>query len=123
MKTVSSLKIELYTIKEGKTSSSEISNNDQGFPEAEITFLKKELCKEKKKSSELQVSALVLNEGTLLEINSLNVPSEPRQELENLGGTIPETVVSSEEGIEEGTSSDPVPERQNDNPQELILSP
>ncbi|MCD7472147.1 hypothetical protein HAX54_013143, partial [Datura stramonium] len=54
METVSSLKAEINTIMEGKTSSSEIIINDQGFHEVEITSLKKELCKEKKKSSELQ---------------------------------------------------------------------
>ncbi|MCE0482363.1 hypothetical protein HAX54_041050, partial [Datura stramonium] len=42
-------------------------------------------------SSSEQISALALNEGTLLEIDSLNVPSEPRQELKNSGGTILET--------------------------------
>ncbi|MCD9560736.1 hypothetical protein HAX54_019525 [Datura stramonium] len=57
MGTVSSLKAELLnTIKERKISSSEISNYDQGFHEAEITSLKNELCKEKKKNSELQVT-------------------------------------------------------------------
>ncbi|MCD9643039.1 hypothetical protein HAX54_030143 [Datura stramonium] len=195
METVSSLKAEINTIKEGKTSNNEIIINDQGFHEAEIASLKKELCKEKKKSSKFQVtlnqenydialmkwnksfealtwlnenhnraktgldyknkpvkwdrkrkyvdlpeneeeleiglvpsltnqvSATAQNEGTLLEIDSLNVPSEPRQELKNSGGTIPEIVVSSKEGTGEGTSSDPVPETQNDNPQELILRP
>ncbi|MCE2055323.1 hypothetical protein HAX54_042414, partial [Datura stramonium] len=54
METVSSLKAEINTIKEGKTSSNEIIINDQSFHEAEITSLKKELCKERKKSSELQ---------------------------------------------------------------------
>ncbi|MCD7470634.1 hypothetical protein HAX54_010617 [Datura stramonium] len=39
-----------------------------------------------------EVSAPAQNEGTLLETNSSNVPSEPRQELENSGGTIPETM-------------------------------
>ncbi|MCD9644784.1 hypothetical protein HAX54_033219 [Datura stramonium] len=71
-------------------------------------------------SSVEQVSAPALNEGTLLETDSSNVPSEPRQELENSGGTIPETVISLEAEIGEGTSSDPVPETQNDNPQELV---
>ncbi|MCD7469009.1 hypothetical protein HAX54_007624 [Datura stramonium] len=33
-----------------------------------------------------------MNKGTLLETDSLNVPSEPRQELENSGGTILEAV-------------------------------
>ncbi|MCD7459314.1 hypothetical protein HAX54_040612 [Datura stramonium] len=56
METVSSLKAEINTIKEGKTSRNEIIINDQGFHEAEITSLKRELCKEKKKSSELQVT-------------------------------------------------------------------
>ncbi|MCD7471498.1 hypothetical protein HAX54_011973 [Datura stramonium] len=42
-----------------------------------------------------QVSAPSPNEGTILKIDSLNVPSEPRQELKNSEGTIPETVVSS----------------------------
>ncbi|MCE0481706.1 hypothetical protein HAX54_039685 [Datura stramonium] len=56
MKTILSLTAELKTIKEGRTSSSEIIINDQGFHEAEIISLKKELCKEKKKSSELQVT-------------------------------------------------------------------
>ncbi|MCD9639407.1 hypothetical protein HAX54_023920 [Datura stramonium] len=70
-----------------------------------------------------EVSAPALNEGTLLETDSSNVPSEPRQELENSGGTIPETVVSSKAGTGEGTSFDPVPETQNDNPQELVLRP
>ncbi|MCD9640532.1 hypothetical protein HAX54_025886, partial [Datura stramonium] len=65
------------------------------------------------------VSAPTLNEGTLLETYSSNVPSESRQELENSAGTIPEAVVSSEEGTGEGTSFDPVPKTQNDNPQEL----
>ncbi|MCE5166688.1 hypothetical protein HAX54_024249, partial [Datura stramonium] len=54
MGTISSLKAELNTIKERKTSSNEISNYDQGFHEAEITSLKKELCNAKKKNSELQ---------------------------------------------------------------------
>ncbi|MCD7464066.1 hypothetical protein HAX54_051996, partial [Datura stramonium] len=49
-KTVSSLKAELITIKEGKSSSSEIIINNQGFLEAEITSLKEQLCKEKKKT-------------------------------------------------------------------------
>ncbi|MCD7455700.1 hypothetical protein HAX54_029176 [Datura stramonium] len=74
-------------------------------------------------SSTYQVSAAAQNEGTLLETNSLNVPSEPRQELENSGGTNPVTMVVPEEGTGEETSSDPVPEIQNDNPQELILRP
>ncbi|MCD9638657.1 hypothetical protein HAX54_022779 [Datura stramonium] len=56
MGTISSLKDELNTIKERKTSSSEISNYDQCFHEAEITSLKKKLCKEKMKNSELQVT-------------------------------------------------------------------
>ncbi|MCD7455207.1 hypothetical protein HAX54_027389 [Datura stramonium] len=48
METISSLKAELITIKEEKTSSSEIIDNDQGSLEAEITSLKRDLCKEKK---------------------------------------------------------------------------
>ncbi|MCE0481489.1 hypothetical protein HAX54_039264 [Datura stramonium] len=90
--TVSSLKDELNTIKDKKASRSELSNNDQGLHEAEIVSLKKELCKEKKINSELQVSTPALNEGTLLETDSLNVPSEPRKELKNSGGTNYETV-------------------------------
>ncbi|MCD7450943.1 hypothetical protein HAX54_009089, partial [Datura stramonium] len=43
-------------------------------------------------SSTNQVSATVPNEGMILETDSLNVPSEQRQKLENLRGTIPETV-------------------------------
>ncbi|MCD7448507.1 hypothetical protein HAX54_043017 [Datura stramonium] len=70
-----------------------------------------------------EVSAPVLDEGTLLETDSSNVPLEPRQELENSGGTILEAVVSAEEGTGEGTSSDSVPETQNDNPKELFLRP
>ncbi|MCD7458616.1 hypothetical protein HAX54_038663 [Datura stramonium] len=108
--TASSLKAELNTIKDKKASSSELSNNDQGLHEAEIVSLKRELCKEKKINSELQVSTPTLNEGTLLETDSLNVPSEPRQELKNSGGTNFEIVVSLEEGTGDGTSSDPIPE-------------
>ncbi|MCD7461113.1 hypothetical protein HAX54_045193, partial [Datura stramonium] len=54
MEIVSSLKAELITIKGGETSSSDVINNEQGFLEVEITSLKRELLKEKKKSSELQ---------------------------------------------------------------------
>ncbi|MCD7462181.1 hypothetical protein HAX54_047944, partial [Datura stramonium] len=68
------------------------------------------------RSSTKQVNAPAPNEGTVLETDSVNVPSEPRQELKNLGGTIPKIVVSLVEGIEEETSLDPVPETQNDNP-------
>ncbi|MCD7460085.1 hypothetical protein HAX54_042818 [Datura stramonium] len=67
-------------------------------------------------SDSSEVSAATQNEGTLLEIVSLNVSSKPRQELKNSGGTNPETVVGLEEGTIEETSSDPVPEIQNDNP-------
>ncbi|MCE5166993.1 hypothetical protein HAX54_032939, partial [Datura stramonium] len=54
IETVSSLKTELITIKEGKTSSSDIITHEQGFLEAEINSLKRELYKEKKKISKLQ---------------------------------------------------------------------
>ncbi|MCE5166420.1 hypothetical protein HAX54_019163 [Datura stramonium] len=107
--TVSSLKAESNTIKDKKASSSEINNNDQGLHEAEIVSLKNKLCKEKKKYSELQVSTPALNEGMLLEIDSLNVSLEPKHELENSGGTNSETMVNSEKGTGEGTPFDPVP--------------
>ncbi|MCE3052188.1 hypothetical protein HAX54_051776 [Datura stramonium] len=103
----------------GKTSNEELEGED-GETDT-LTLMAKSDTDLDNDSSE--VSAPSPNEETLLETNSLNVPSEPRQELENSGGTIPEAVVSSEEEIGEGTSSDPVPETQNDNPQELILSP
>ncbi|MCD7457868.1 hypothetical protein HAX54_036481 [Datura stramonium] len=67
-------------------------------------------------SSTNQVSAASQNEGTLLETGSLNIPSEPRQELENSRGTNPETIVGPEEGTGEETSYDPIPETQNENP-------
>ncbi|MCD9559319.1 hypothetical protein HAX54_017217 [Datura stramonium] len=44
------------------------------------------------------------------------VPYSTNQKLENSGGTTPEIVVSPEEGAREGTSSDPAPETQNENP-------
>ncbi|MCD7472049.1 hypothetical protein HAX54_012932, partial [Datura stramonium] len=53
------------------------------------------------------VSVAAQNEGTLLETDSFNVPLEPRQELENLEGTNPDTVVGPKEGTGEETSSDP----------------
>ncbi|MCD7465388.1 hypothetical protein HAX54_001208 [Datura stramonium] len=74
-------------------------------------------------SGSSEVSVTTQKEGTLLETDSLNVPSEPRQDLENSGGTNSEKMVSSEEGTGKGTSPDLVPEAQNENPQELILSP
>ncbi|MCD9638140.1 hypothetical protein HAX54_021874 [Datura stramonium] len=69
------------------------------------------------------VSAPTLNEGIVLETESLNVLSEPGQELENSRGIIPEIVVTSAEGTEERTSLDSVLEKQNDSPQELNLMP
>ncbi|MCD9640101.1 hypothetical protein HAX54_025175 [Datura stramonium] len=60
-------------------------------------------------SDSSEVSTPALNEGTFFKIDSMNIPSEPRQELKNSGGTNSETVVSSKEGTGEGTSSDPVP--------------
>ncbi|MCD7472957.1 hypothetical protein HAX54_014395 [Datura stramonium] len=48
-------------------------------------------------SSTKQVSTPSLNEGTLLETDSLNVPSESRQELKISRGTIPETVGYNQE--------------------------
>ncbi|MCD7463353.1 hypothetical protein HAX54_050393 [Datura stramonium] len=72
-------------------------------------------------SSTNQGSVAAQNEGTLLEIDFLNIPSEPRKELENSGGTNPEIMVGPEEGTGEETSSDPVPKTQNDNPRELIM--
>ncbi|MCE0481192.1 hypothetical protein HAX54_038739 [Datura stramonium] len=74
-------------------------------------------------SSIYQISVAAQNEGMLLETDSLNVPSEPRQELENLGGTNLETLVGPKKGTGEETSSDPVLETKNDNLQELILRP
>ncbi|MCE3051447.1 hypothetical protein HAX54_049861 [Datura stramonium] len=117
MGTVPSLKAELNTIKKRKISSSEISNYDQDLQGNEDEQHEIGLVP----SLAEQVSVPILNEGTLLETDSSNVPSEPRQELKNSGGTILEAVVSAEAGIEEGTSSDPIPETQNDNPQELVF--
>ncbi|MCD7458487.1 hypothetical protein HAX54_038374 [Datura stramonium] len=74
-------------------------------------------------SSTYQVNATTQNEGTLVETDFLNVPSEPRQELKNSGGTNPETLVGPEEGTGEETSPNPIPKTENDNPQELILRP
>ncbi|MCD7465415.1 hypothetical protein HAX54_001252 [Datura stramonium] len=74
-------------------------------------------------SDPTEVSALALNEGTVLETDSVNVPLEPGKELKNSGGTIPETVVSSAEGIEERTSLNSVLETQNDSSQEFNLRP
>ncbi|MCD7450120.1 hypothetical protein HAX54_003538, partial [Datura stramonium] len=45
-------------------------------------------------SSTEKVSAPALTEGTVMETDSLNVPSKSGQELENSGGTITETVPS-----------------------------
>ncbi|MCD7465493.1 hypothetical protein HAX54_001422 [Datura stramonium] len=64
-------------------------------------------------SNSTKVSAQALNKGTVLEIDSLNVPSGPRHELKSSGGTIPETMVSSIKRTEEKTTPDSVPETQN----------
>ncbi|MCD7461626.1 hypothetical protein HAX54_046698 [Datura stramonium] len=76
METVLSLKAEINTIKEGKTSSSEIIINDQDLQENE-----EELEIGLVSSSTKQVSGTSPNEEMILETDSLNVPSKPRQEL------------------------------------------
>ncbi|MCD9643659.1 hypothetical protein HAX54_031291, partial [Datura stramonium] len=48
------LNAEISNLEEEKTSTSEIIENDQGSLEVEINSLKRDLCKEKKKSSKLQ---------------------------------------------------------------------
>ncbi|MCD7458035.1 hypothetical protein HAX54_036968 [Datura stramonium] len=52
----------------------------------------------------------------LMDKSNTDSDNDSSEELENSGRTIPETMVKSVEGTEEGTSPDFVPETQNDSP-------
>ncbi|MCD7460084.1 hypothetical protein HAX54_042817 [Datura stramonium] len=66
----------------GETSDEESKEEEDG--ESNLSLMAKSDTDSDNDSSE--VSAIAQNEGTLLETGSLNVPSEPRQELKNSGG-------------------------------------
>ncbi|MCD7454252.1 hypothetical protein HAX54_024135 [Datura stramonium] len=72
----------------GETSDEESEGEDG---EGNLALMTKSDTDSNNDSSE--VSTPSLNEGMLLKIDSLNVPSEPRQKLENLGGTNSETML------------------------------
>ncbi|MCD9637878.1 hypothetical protein HAX54_021419 [Datura stramonium] len=77
----------------GETSDEESEGEDG---ESNLALMAKSDTESDSDSSE--VRAATQNEGTLLETDSLNIPSELRQELKNSGGTNLETMVGLEEG-------------------------